>query len=101
MVVVFQLILGCVNNMEIDGKEVPFTATHYSLNSREFIRFGRGEYAECLVDGKHWVECGTLRNSELPRKSFSEKYMRLFKTGMARDFCNIRLFFIGSSYRIR
>ena len=53
---------------------------------------------------KYWYECPTLRNSQLPLKytmSDRNDYMRLFKTGMARDFCNIRLFLIGSSYRIK
>lgn len=89
--------------MEIDGKEVPITATHYCFESGEFIRIGKNVYAQVLLNGKYWVDCGTLKNSDLPYKyslSDCNKYMRLFKTGMARDFCNIRLFFIGSSYRI-
>ena len=90
--------------MEIDGKEVPFTATHYSFKSREFLRIGKGQYAEVYLSNKYWYECPTLRNSSLPqRETLTEngEIMRLFKTGMARDFCNIRLLFIGSSYRIK
>ena len=89
--------------MEIDNKEVPFTATHYCFESGEFIRIGKNVYAQVLLKDKYWVDCGTLKNSDLQSKysiSDCKKYMRLFKTGMARDFCNIRLFFIGSSYRI-
>lgn len=89
--------------MEIDNKEVPFTATHYCFESKEFLRIGKNGYAEVYLNNKYWYECPTLRNSMLPSKnglSICNKYMRLFKTGMARDFCNIRLFFIGSSYRI-
>lgn len=90
--------------MEIDGKVVPLTATHYSVNTKEFLRIGRGEYAEVYLDDKYWTECVNLRNDQLPKKYTTSdcfRYMRLFKTGIARDFCNMRLFFIGSSYRIR
>jgi len=89
--------------MEINGKKVPFTATHYSFKSKEFIRIGSNGYADVYLNDKHWCECSTLRNSDLPTKnslSTCNNYMRLFKTGMSRDFCNIRLLFIGSSYRI-
>ncbi|MEG2921830.1 MAG: hypothetical protein RR856_12315 [Acinetobacter sp.] len=87
--------------MKIDGKVVPFTATHYNFESGEFIRVTSGIYAEFLC-GKYWTSCSVTKNSDLPTKlsGVGGKYMRLFKTGMARDFCNIRLFFIGSSYRI-
>ena len=90
--------------MEINSKKVPFTATHYCFDSQEFLRIGKNEYAEVHLNNKYWCECSVLRNSALPlRYSLSKcnKYMRLFKTGMARDFCNIRLFFIGSNYRIK
>lgn len=90
--------------MEIDDRKVPFTATHFSIESREFLRIGKNGYAEVYLDDKYWYECPTLRNSKLPTKYTTSdcfKYMRLFKTGMARDFCNIRLFLIGSSYRIK
>lgn len=90
--------------MEIDNKEVPFTATHYCLESREFLRIGKGQYAEVFLNDKYWYECPVLKNAQLPKKYTSSecgKYMRIFKTGMARDFCNMRLFFIGSSYRIK
>lgn len=87
--------------MKIDEKVVPFTATHYNFESGEFIRVTSGIYAEFLC-GKYWTSCSVTKNSDLPTKlsGVGGKYMRLFKTGMARDFCNIRLFFIGSSYRI-
>ena len=90
--------------MEIDNRKVPFTATHYCLESREFLRIGKGQYAEVFLNDKYWYECHILRNAQLPKKYTSSecgKYMRIFKTGMARDFCNIRLFLIGSSYRIK
>ena len=90
--------------MKIDNKEVPFTATHYCFDSREFLRIEKNGYAEVYLNDKYWYECPTLRNSELPKKltlSDCGKYTRIFKTGMARDFCNMRLFFIGSSYRIK
>jgi hypothetical protein len=90
--------------MEIENRKVPFTATHYCLESREFIRIGKGQYAEVFLNDKYWYECPVLRNSQLPKKYTSSecgKYMRLFKTGISRDFCNMRLFFIGSSYRIK
>ena len=92
--------------MKIDGKEVPFTATHYSHKSKEFLRIGRNGYAEVYLNNRFWCECPTLRNADLPLSRHDiwlpqfDGYTRLFKTGMARDFCNIRLFFIGSSYRI-
>ena len=90
--------------MEIDNRKVPFTATHYCLESREFLGIGKGQYAEVFLNDKYWYECPILRNAQLPKKYTSSecgKYMRIFKTGMARDFCNIRLFLIGSSYRIK
>ena len=90
--------------MEIDNKKVPFTATHYCFDSGEFLRIGKNGYAEVYLKNKYWYECPTLRNASLPLKyTLSEcgKYMKIFKTGMARDFCNMRLFFIGSSYRIK
>ena len=90
--------------MKIDNRKVPFTATHYCLESREFLRVGKGQYAEVFLNDKYWYECPILRNAQLPKKYTSSecgKYMRIFKTGMARDFCNMRLFFIGSSYRIK
>ncbi len=90
--------------MEIDNKEVPFTATHYCFESREFLRIGKGQYAEVFLNDKYWYECPVLKNAQLPKKYTSSecgRYMRLFKTGISRDFCNMRLFFIGSSYRIK
>ncbi|HEM6661574.1 TPA: hypothetical protein ACKEYL_001628 [Acinetobacter baumannii] len=85
--------------MEINGKTVPFTATHYSWPTTEFLRIGKGEYAQCLVNDRYWVDCGTLTNAQLlENKHWS--IMKLFKTGMSRDICNLRLFFIGSTYRI-
>ena len=90
--------------MVINGKTVPFTATHYNSETGEFLRVGKGEYAQCLVNGRFWVECATLRNRDLPKhgyKPVSYKYRRIFKTGLSRDLCNIRLMWIGSSYRIR
>ncbi len=90
--------------MKIDNKKAPLTATHYCFESREFLRIGRGQYAEVYLSDKYWYECPTLRNSALPKKltlSDCGKYMRIFKTGVARDFCNIRLLLIGSSYRIK
>ena len=90
--------------MEIDNRKVPFTATHYCSESREFLRIGKGQYAEVFLNDKYWYECPVLKNAQLPKKYTSSecgKYMRLFKTGISRDFCNMRLFFIGSSYRIK
>ncbi|MDS7927605.1 hypothetical protein [Acinetobacter sp. V115_6] len=90
--------------MEINGKTVPFTATHYNNETGEFLRIGRGEYAQCLINGRFWVECATLRNHQLPLDNYMPigyKYRRIFKTGLSRDLCNIRLMWIGSSYRIR
>lgn len=84
--------------------KTPITATHKNMETGEFLRIGRNSYAECLVDNKHWVECGTLKNRDLPKKFTTSKclrYMRIFKTGLDRDLCNIRLAFIGSSYRIK
>lgn len=89
--------------MEINGKTVPFTATHYNKTNGEFIRIGKGEYAQCLLDGKYWVECSVLRNKDLPRDLISSSksiYGRIFKTGISADICNIRLMWIGSNYRI-
>ena len=82
----------------------PITATHKNLNTGEFLRIGKSQYAECFIDGRFWTECATLKNSDLPKQrtlSDCEKYMRIFKTGLARDLCNIRLLFIGSSYRVK
>ncbi len=90
--------------MEIDNRKVPFTATHYCFESQEFLRIGKGQYAEVFLNDKYWYECPVLKNSQLPKKYTSSecgRYMRLFKTGISRDFCNMRLFFIGSSYRIK
>ncbi|KXZ72157.1 hypothetical protein [Acinetobacter venetianus] len=90
--------------MEINGKEVPFTATHYNTETGEFLRIGKGQYAQCYVDDKYWADCATLKNYQLPKDgymSISYKYRQIFKTGVARDLCNIRLMWIGSSYRIR
>ena len=87
--------------MEIYGKEVPITATHYNFESGEFIRLSNGIYAEWLC-GKYWTSCSVTKNTDLPIKfsGVGGKYMRIFKTGISRDLCNIRLFFIGSSYRV-
>ena len=82
----------------------PITATHISFKTDEFLRIGKGQYAECLIDGRYWTECATLKNSDLPKQrtlSDCQRYMRIFKTGLARDLCNIRLLFIGSSYRVK
>ncbi len=91
--------------MEINGKEVPFTATHYNKVTGEFIRIGKGQYAQCYLNDKYWVDCSLLRNEHLPgnggNRPVNTKYRQLFKTGMSRDVCNIRLMWIGSSYRIR
>lgn len=81
----------------------PITATHENIDTKEFLRFGKGEYAECYLNGK-WVECGTLKNTTLPKiemLSSCFKYRRIFKTGLNRDLCNLRLLSIGSSYRIK
>ncbi|EHU2650175.1 TPA: hypothetical protein ACSE23_002765 [Acinetobacter baumannii] len=85
--------------MEINGKTVPFTATHYHWHSREFLRIGKHGYAQCLINGKHWVDCGNLTNAQLVAGEH-RTIMKLFKTGLSRDICNMRLFFIGSTYRI-
>lgn len=79
------------------------TATHENIDTKEFLRIGKGEYAECYLNGK-WVECGKLKNTTLPKieiLSSCFKYRRIFKTGLNRDLCNLRLLFIGSSYRIK
>lgn len=85
--------------MEINGKEVPFTATHYSFESGEFLRVSGGKYAQCLVDDRYWVECSKLTNNDLINNDRAA-IMTLFKTGLGRDLANIRLFFLGVSYRI-
>lgn len=85
--------------MEINGKVVPFTATHYSFNSREFLRLTAGKYAQCYLDDKYWVDCAYVTNQQLIDNN-TANYMKLFKTGLGRDFANLRLKFIGSSYRI-
>lgn len=85
-------------------KKIPITATHKSLKTNEFLRIGKGEFAECFIDDRFWTECVTLRNSDLPKQrtlSDCNNYMRLFKTGLSRDLCNIRLLFIGSGYRVK
>lgn len=85
--------------MEIDGKEVPLTATHYSHSSKEFLRVSKGKYAQCLIKDKYWTECATLTNEQLIRNE-NPFYRSLFKTGLNRDIANLRLIFIGSNYRV-
>lgn len=85
--------------MEINGKVVPLTATHYSFKSREFLRISIGKYAQCLLHNKHWVECATLTNQQLIDDN-NTAYMKLFKTGLNRDIANLRLKLIGSSFRV-
>lgn len=85
----------------IAGDKVPLTATHYSIEDTTYLRLASGMYAQQFVDNR-WVE-SNVENSKLPKHyTMSEclGYMRLFKTGVSRDLCNIRLFFIGSNYRI-
>ena len=85
----------------ITGDKVPLTATHYSIEDAIYLRLASGRYAQQFV-GNRWVK-SNVENSKLLRKYSTSDcfmYMRLFKTGVSRDLCNIRLFFIGSNYRI-
>ena len=90
--------------MKIYGKEVPFTATHYNVETNEFLRFGKYGSVEVFLNDEKWVYCKDIHYSMLPTKYMTSqcfRYVRLFKTGLSRDICNIRLMFIGSSYRIK
>ena len=96
--------LYTVSKEIIGDKEVPFTATHYRFDTEEFLRFGKYSSVEVFLNDEKWVRCKDIHYAMLPTKltvSACNNYMRLFKTGVSRDICNIRLMFIGSTYRIK
>ena len=96
--------LYTVSKEIIGDKEVPFTATHYRFDTKEFLRFGKYSSVEVFLNDEKWVCCKDIHYAMLPTKltvSACNNYMRLFKTGLSRDICNIRLMFIGSTYRIK
>lgn len=87
----------------MNGKKEPFTATHYSKRSGEYLRWGRGDYAEVYLNDKYWYECPTLKNYELTPDNYntvSYSYVKLYKSGFAKFLCNIRLSLIKFKYRV-
>lgn len=91
--------------MKIDNKKIPITATHYCFESGEFLRLGKGIYAEVYLNDRFWTECVVLRNYELPMDGYMPvgyKYQFIGnrKSRFGRFVCNIRLMLIGFDYRV-
>ena len=89
--------------MMINHSRVPITATHYDWKNKEYLRLGKGGYPESLTKG-YWIERWDLKNEGLILAAtapyLGRIYMPIFKTGMARDLCNLRLWFLGIKYKI-
>ena len=87
---------------EMKGKE-PLTATHYCKDSHEWMRWGKGNYAEVYLSNKYWYECPTTRNHELTPDNYNPvnyRFVALYKTGFSRWVCNLRLSLIKFKYRV-
>lgn len=82
---------------KINGKKISITATHYSIQSEEFLRVGKNGYAELLSQG-FWIEIGVKNNHLL---TSPRKYLLLSnKSKFKKWLCNLRLDFIGESFKI-